>query len=116
MTETYLTARGGKFKTRAYAEKSIPPGYKIVESEDGFYGVKGNNMDVLCPQCGQCHHHTTDAFDPDRTASPDMLKLKEPYATWGWEPPPPDASAGYGCLVCPECGGALAPSGKLRVG
>lgn len=115
MTETHLTARGEKYKTRQAAEKNLPPGFRIVEDEEGFYGVK-DTQDVICPQCGQSFHHTTEAYDPDKVAAPDMLKLKQPYAGWGWEPPPPDASAGYGCLVCPECGGALAPSGKLRVG
>jgi len=71
--------------------------------------------DVICPGCGQCYHSTTDAYDPERFANPAMIDLKEPWKGWGWDNPVKDFSAGYGCMVCPDCGTALAPSGKLRV-
>lgn len=114
MTETHLTARGEKYKTRQAAEKNLPPGFKIVEDSGGFYGIRETG-NVICPQCGQSFHSTTDKYDPDRFANPAMIQLKEPYRSWGWEELPKDPSAGYGILVCPDCGGALAPSGKLRV-
>ena len=72
-------------------------------------------QDVICPGCGQSYHETTTAYRPDRFANPSMLKLKEPWKGWGWEDLGSDPSMGYGCLVCPDCGTALAPSGTLRV-
>ena len=72
-------------------------------------------QDILCPECGLSHHTTTNEYDPEGYANPAMIDLKPKYREWGWEELPKDSSMGYGCLVCPECGAALAPSGKLRV-
>lgn len=110
----FMAARG-KYKTRTLAEKNIPVGYDIVEDDEGFYGVKRETMDIICPLCGACHFETTEQFDPDKQAHPGMLRLKEPFAGWGWEPPPPDPSAGSGVLECRDCGGLLAPEGKLKL-
>ena len=71
---------------------------------------------VYCPNCGGNFHVTTEQFRPRGHAHPGMIRLIEPYLSWGWSPPPPDPSAGYGSLECPDCGAAMAPDGKLMVG
>ena len=70
---------------------------------------------VKCPECGGIYHRTTPHFRADIDAAPDMLELIEPYKSWGWTGPPPDRTAGYGRIECPECGACIAPSGKLTV-
>lgn len=112
----YLGANGERYKTFGFAKRNIPKGYRIVGNErEGFYGEKIEEMDVVCPACGRSFHETTKNFDPDKNANPRMLDLKEPYLSRGWDPPPPDPSAGYGSLECPGCGALLAPSGKLTI-
>lgn len=74
-----------------------------------------SNLSVKCPGCTQSFHETTDKYNPDTMANPSMLKLKQKYISWGWEDVPMDATAGFGCLECPECGYPLAPEGKLVV-
>lgn len=115
MTEIYTPAKADRYKTRAAAERRIPLGYDIVEDEKGFYGVKRKALDIICPLCGACHFETTEMYEADRHAHPGMLRLKEPYVGYGWEPPPPDPSAGSGVLECRDCGGLLAPEGRLKV-
>lgn len=70
---------------------------------------------VKCPECGGIYHRTTPHFRADIDAAPDMLELIEPYKSWGWTGPPPDRTAGYGRIECPECGACIAPSGKLTL-
>ena len=72
-------------------------------------------LEVICPGCGQSYHEITDKYNPDKEANLSMLRLKKKYRDWGWEEMPPDENSGYGCLVCPDCGTALAPNGKLRI-
>jgi len=71
-------------------------------------------LHVKCPNCGGIYHRITKSYRARRSANPGMLELLPKYAAYGWTPPPPDPSAGYGCLECPSCGAALAPSGKLK--
>lgn len=115
MSDIIMTSKGKPFSTRAYAEKNLPDGYKAVKQDDGWVGVKVEAKDVICPGCGQSYHETTDVYDPDKYANAAMLRLKQRYREWGWEEMIADPHSGYGCLVCPDCGGALAPSGKLRI-
>jgi hypothetical protein len=114
-----LSVKGEPFKQRGRAEAAIKdmPDYVVVEKDDGFVGiVKGTGpRDVVCPGCGQSHHETTDSYDLETNANPSMLTLKEPWKSWGWDDLGKDPSAGYGCLVCPDCGTALAPSGTLTI-
>ena len=72
-------------------------------------------QNVVCPNCGFVQYETTEQYDDSVSAHPGMIKMIEPYASWGWEQPPMDVSAGYGCLECGECGSQLAPNGKLKV-
>ena len=77
------------------------------------------NMDVgrsvYCPNCGLVQYETTEQYRADIAAHPGMIKMLEPYLSWGWTQPPQDDSAGYGVLECGECGAPLAPNGKLKV-
>ncbi|MEA1928613.1 MAG: hypothetical protein U9N73_10435 [Candidatus Auribacterota bacterium] len=70
-------------------------------------------MDVICPSCRGVFHQTTKDFNAQSDVTPNMLVLKEPYLSNGWDSPPPDPTAGYGSLECPGCGAMLAPNGKL---
>ena len=72
-------------------------------------------LDVICPGCGESYHETTKSFNPDIEANAGMIRLKEPWKSWGWTEPPPDPTAGYGLLECPGCEAQLAPSGHLKV-
>jgi len=72
-------------------------------------------LDVICPGCGECYHETTKSFKSGIDANAGMIRLKEPWKSYGWTEPPPDPTAGYGFLECPQCGAQLAPSGHLMV-
>lgn len=74
-----------------------------------------SGYDVFCPSCGLSHYTTTEVFDPDVDVNPAMIDMKPQYKEWGWEQLPKDSSMGYGCITCPECAMALAPSGRVRV-
>ena len=118
MTDIFLSARNEKYKTRALAEKNIPKEYEIIEDAEGFYGVRKtgqSGLPVLCPYCRESHFKTTDQYNPDETAHPGMIKMIEPYLSYGWQQPPQDPTAGYGVLECCECGSPLAPDGFLTV-
>lgn len=78
-------------------------------------GFSSFPLDVLCPSCGLSHNSTTKEYNHKIDANPAMLRLKPKYASYGWDELPADASMGYGCLECPECGSALAPDGRLKV-
>ena len=113
-----LTAKKKPFKLEQSALKAIKdkPDYVVIEHEGGFVGVmKTAAHEVVCPGCGGSFHDVTNVYDPEKFANPAMINLKSKYRGWGWDELPQDSSMGYGCLVCPECGTALAPSGKLRV-
>ncbi len=124
MTDLY-TKTGKPFKSKFSALGAIRlkklEGYEAVETPDGWIGrevtpvVTKSGLDVKCPGCRQSYFETTDKYNPDDYANPSMLKLKEKYVSWGWEDVPQDATAGYGCLECPDCGYPLAPEGKILV-
>jgi len=132
MIKTILSSRGEPFKLERHAQAAVEacPGFIVVEDGfGGFIGIKEaqdtsfpepntgepfNPQDITCPGCGQCFHETTSSFDSDKDANPAMLRLKEPWLGWGWDAPPLDPTMGYGCLVCPDCGSALAPNGRFK--
>jgi len=114
-----LSSTGKPFKNKSGAVNAIRIG-KLegdpIEIEGGW-GIAGisRNRDVICPGCGGIYHETTEKFNPDTDVNPSMLKLKKKYRDWGWQDVPPDATCGFGCIECPECGAMMAPDGKLRV-
>ena len=138
MDDVILSAHNKPFKLERHALNAIKdkPGYSIEKREGGFVGVRAIDedpvtnaledaleafqredgvFDVICPGCGQSYHTTTDQYDPEIDANPAMLELKPRYVSYGWESLPSDPTMGYGCIECPDCGSALAPSGRMTV-
>ena len=83
-------------------------------------------MDVICPVCKHIHHETTDKYDPSVPCRGDMIRLKEPWKSYGWamfgDGPsaiPPSigerASINYSMMECPWCCNMRAPKGKLKL-
>lgn len=81
---------------------------------------------IKCPSCCQCYHETTDKFNPDIRPDGSMVRLKEPWRSWGWSPFGDsedgreirfaETSATLASdMNCPGCGSPLAPSGRLTV-
>jgi DNA-directed RNA polymerase subunit RPC12/RpoP len=70
---------------------------------------------VECPNCKGIFFSITRQFRKHKAAHPDMVQMLRRYRNYGWEEPPRDVSAGFGCLECPQCGFALAPNGRLTV-
>jgi len=113
-----MTAHKQPFKMERHALAAVEahPGYKVVPDEfGGFIGVQENPGEVQCPGCGICYFNLTSKYNSQIDANPAMLDLKQKYKDYGWSQLGKDPSQGYGCLECPDCGAALAPSGKLRV-
>jgi hypothetical protein len=94
-------------------QDSIVDSKKSDRAEIALKDMSG--LEVQCPGCGQVYHKTTNQYDPDIDANPSMLVLVEPYVSYGWTQITGDSSMGYGCIVCPDCGTALSPSGTLRI-
>ena len=74
------------------------------------------SFDVKCPSCGEIFFETTEAFDPHKMTTGEMLRFKKQYGPGGynWSMPFSDYDMAE-ALVCAECGGSLAPSGKVKV-
>ena len=70
---------------------------------------------IECPNCKGVYHVTTEDFNPKLIVHPGMLTLIQTYADLYWDQPPPDPSAGYGVLECPNCGSSIAPDGKFTI-
>lgn len=72
-------------------------------------------QDVICPQCRESYHETTDTWTAETTAEPHMVRLKDKYQEQAWSTFSPH-DYGYGCMECPGCGAAYAPNGYLMLG
>jgi hypothetical protein len=89
-------------------------------------------IDVKCRACGGIYVETNDAdgiilledkcipdpriktFDPDVITNGAMLRLKEPYRSWGWTSFPHDTVSTRDALQCPNCMAPLPDlSGKV---
>ena len=81
---------------------------------------------VKCINCGGVYHETTKHFKPDKELNGSMLKLLEPWRSWGWcafgdgqDGRDIDIAETTATLVgdmcCPSCDAPLAPSGKLTL-
>lgn len=80
---------------------------------------------VKCPNCGKCHHETTDKFDPNVRPNGSMVRLLDPWRKWGWTPfggqdgrdiaYAESAATLASDMFCPGCGSPLAPGGRLTV-
>lgn len=60
--------------------------------------------DVICPGCKSRYHETTDRYDADKVPNGSMLRLKEPWRSWGWSSFPELDSSVLADLECPGCG------------
>ncbi len=72
--------------------------------------------DVRCPNCAEAFYETTELYDPNKMTTGEMLRFKKKYGPEGynWSLPFSDHDMSEG-IVCVECGGPLAPSGKVKV-
>ena len=60
--------------------------------------------DVQCENCRGVFHETTARFRRGVPAKGYMLRLKEPYRSYGWDSFPETEDFGYASLECPGCG------------
>lgn len=72
---------------------------------------------VRCATCGGIYYETTDAYDPDKSLTGNMLRLCKPYSTYQW--PVYDGALAYEGtqwhqMYCCQCGGWIATNGKLK--
>lgn len=70
---------------------------------------------VLCPNCGESYHETTDAYSPGVPTTGNMLRLKKDYSDNGWTSFPEHEGMKFGDLECPGCGGQYSVDGRVRV-
>ena len=72
--------------------------------------------DVRCPNCAEAFYETTELYDPNKMTTGEMLRFKKKYGPEGynWSLPFSDHDMSE-AIVCVECGGPLAPSGKVKV-
>lgn len=63
---------------------------------------------VICPFCFQSSHELTDKYDPTIPVNGTMIRLSEPYRSWGWETHgEDDTGQKEGDILCGHCGGQL---------
>ena len=76
------------------------------------------SYDVKCPVCGEVYYETTEQFNPNAMTTGEMLRFKSKYGPgsggYNWSLPFSDYDMGDS-LTCVECGGSIAPSGKVKV-
>jgi len=76
-------------------------------------------MKVQCPSCKKICHETTASYTIDTPPNGSMVRLLDPWKTWGW------GTFGNNCgatsattaseMFCPSCDGLLAPGGRLTM-
>ena len=70
---------------------------------------------VICPNCAESYHTTTDAYRPGEVTTGNMLTLKKQYVDNGWTSFPEHEGMRFADLYCPGCGGALSSDGRVRI-
>jgi len=70
---------------------------------------------VICPNCAESYHTTTDAYRPGEVTTGNMLTLKKQYVDNGWTSFPEHEGMKFADLYCPGCGGALSSDGRVRI-
>ena len=81
---------------------------------------------IQCPNCCNCFHETTEAFNPDVQPNGSMVRLLEPWRSWGWcafgdgsdgrdKEVSETTATLVGDMICPNCEAPLAPSGRLTL-
>ncbi|HBA73466.1 MAG TPA: hypothetical protein DCZ63_15125 [Geobacter sp.] len=71
--------------------------------------------DVICPNCNERFHSTTDRYNPDLPPNGSMFRLKQQYVENGWSSFIEDESTIQDNLICPECGGSYREGNPARV-
>jgi hypothetical protein len=88
---------------------------RLYDAERG----KGERMKVQCPNCKKICHETTESYDPAIRPNGAMVRLLDPWKTWGWGKFGDHRNGGAEVIAsdmeCPCCEAPLAPSGRLRV-
>jgi len=74
-------------------------------------------MKIKCPGCGRIMYETTDAYDPQKLLTGEMIRLLEPWKGWKWDKFCSGSGAGAinSRIDCTACGALLAPEGKLTL-
>lgn len=63
---------------------------------------------VICTQCYQSTHELTDKYDPKVPVNGTMIRLSEPFRSYGWETHnEEDLGVGEGDILCGHCGNKL---------
>lgn len=63
---------------------------------------------ITCQQCYQSSHEVTDKYDPSVPVDGTMVRLSEPYRSWGWEMfNEDDPGVKEGDMMCGFCGNRL---------
>ena len=63
---------------------------------------------VICPQCFQSSHELTENYDKTKPINGTMVKLSEPYRSYGWEThAEDDLGISEGDILCGHCGEQL---------
>lgn len=63
---------------------------------------------VICTQCYQSTHELTDRYDANKPMNGTMIRLSEPFRSWGWEThAEEDEGVGEGDILCGYCGNKL---------
>ena len=69
---------------------------------------------VICPQCFQSTHELTEEYDKDKPINGTMVRMSEPYRSWGWEGhAEDDIGTGEGDIQCGHCGEQLIKDGVI---
>ena len=71
---------------------------------------------IKCRSCGRVVAETTDKFNPDVRPDGSMLRLVDPYKSWGWTKIMCWTDATMCNLIfCPNCEFPLAPHGRFNL-
>jgi ribosomal protein S27E len=74
---------------------------------------------VKCNGCGKVLHETTDKYDPNITPNGSMVRLIDPWKSWGWSAFDDEGEAisttSAVMMSCPACSAPLVLNGKLNI-
>lgn len=75
-----------------------------------------SGIGIKCANCSEVFYETTEHFDESVPVTGRMIRMKEPFASYGWEHTTLDDSAIGGQLECPECGSMMVDyDGKAKL-
>lgn len=76
-------------------------------------------LKVKCTTCGGVLHETTDKYDPNKILNGSMVRLIDPWKSWGWSAFD-DETANISTtpsvlMCCPNCSAPLVKNGRLTI-